>query len=210
MEGMRLVDNRASTPLPAVSLDAGAIVVIAAPRAEVATSVRVPIIGNGLGNTGDTLALLSAGGVEVDRLAYGNVAPPPGAVALPAPGAGSSIERWFTTDGALLGARVSTKPTPGAYLVPEDMPVEVVGAGDGDAQAGESEPRVIAGATGPGVTWVVLVALAAGMLGGAAVQHGAAMVRERRATRQGSEPSPPFDVLEEPAEADAAGMPPEQ
>ncbi|MDA0271251.1 MAG: lamin tail domain-containing protein, partial [Chloroflexi bacterium] len=214
MEGMRLVDNRASTALPAVNLDAGDVVVIAAPLAAVATAVRVPMFGNGLGNTGDTLALVSAAGDEVDRLAYGDSPAHPGVTVLPAPGAGRSIERWFSEDGVLLGARVSTTPTPGVYLVPEDLPAGVAAAAESGVEAGDSEPRAIAGATGPGVTWVVLVALAAGMLGGAAMQHGSAMVRERRAARPAIEPTQPLDVAAAPAvaddetEADAARTPP--
>ncbi|PKN81976.1 MAG: hypothetical protein CVU47_04660 [Chloroflexi bacterium HGW-Chloroflexi-9] len=175
--GMSVADNRASTPLPALTLQPGEVAVIAAPLAEVDTPWRVTIIGNGLGNAGDTVALVAADNTVVDRVVYGETAASEGVPIASAPGAGRSIERWFGADGQPAGARTTSTPSPGTYVTP------VGSAASARSEAPvEAQPLTVAGATGqgPDTTWAVLIAVAAGLLGGAGVQRAAEIVRGRR------------------------------
>jgi len=175
--GMSLADNRAGTPLPAITLQPGEVAVIAAPLAEVDTLWRVAIIGNGLGNAGDTVALVAADRSVVDRAVYGEAAASEGVPIAAAPGAGRSIERWFGPDGQPAGARTTSTPSPGVYLVPDGSTVPARSDG-----AMETEPLSVAATAdgGSNMTWVVLIALAAGLLGGAGVQRATEIVRGRR------------------------------
>ncbi|MDO9444295.1 MAG: lamin tail domain-containing protein [Dehalococcoidia bacterium] len=175
--GMSIADNRASTPLPAITLQPGEVAVIAAPLAEVGTLWRVAIIGNGLGNAGDSVALLAADNSVVDRVVYGEAAASEGVPVATAPGAGRSIERWFGPDGQPAGARTTSTPSPGVYVALEGT------AAAGPDGAIEAEPLAVAGAASgdrTATTWIVLIALAAGLLGGAAAQRTAEIVRGRR------------------------------
>ncbi|MDP2328573.1 MAG: lamin tail domain-containing protein [Dehalococcoidia bacterium] len=175
--GMSITDNRASTPLPAITLQPGEVAVIAGPLAEVDTPWRVAIIGNGLGNAGDTVALVAADDTVVDRAVYGETADSEGVPIAGAPGAGRSIERWFGPDGQPAGARTTSTPSPGTYVIP------VGSAASARSEAPvEEQPLTVAGATGqgPDATWVVLIAVAAGLLGGAGVQRAAEIVQGRR------------------------------
>ncbi len=181
LEGIRIADQRASTALPAVVIGSGGVVVVAAPLAEVESDVRVSIIGNSLGNTGDVVTLIAADGTEVDRVVYGDAPASSGAPVAGAPGAGRSIERWFASDGVALGARTTSDPSPGRYRVPEAEPDARVP--DDEAEDAPNDlASVAAGVTGgPGTAWIVLIAVGGGALGGAAVQRARELVRERRA-----------------------------
>lgn len=171
-EGMSVRDNRTATPLPAISMGAGEVAVIGAPAADVVTLWRVPVFGNGLGNAGDSVALLAADGTEVDRVVYGEAAASEGLSVLPPPGAGRSIERWFGEDGQVAGVRATASPSPGRYVVGSV-------AGGGALAPAEVAPdpgavTLAAGGGGAASTWVVLIALAAGLLGGAVAQWAGA------------------------------------
>jgi hypothetical protein len=115
LAGITLRDNTGSLALPEMTLGAGVSLVLAGPRAAVpeATAFR-PAGGlfNGLGNSGDRLALLAPDGRIIDALSYGSDVTydnPP----LPAPGAGRSLRRYFGDDGTYAGYEVSDAPSPG-------------------------------------------------------------------------------------------------
>jgi len=178
--GMMLRDNAQSTRLPSLVVPAGGSVVLGALLAEVAVDARLPNgIGNGLGNTGDVLELLTASGESVDALGYGTVGP------LPAPPAGRTLHRWFDEAGRFIRGAVGD-PTPGVYVpwveprvaevrevpgeVEEDSPTAAVDGLDGD---GEPTEEVASGSGGGGaneLAWVLLLALAGGTAGGALIQ----------------------------------------
>ena len=177
--GMMLRDNAQSTRLPSLVVPAGGSVVLGALLAEVAVDARLPNgIGNGLGNTGDVLELLTASGESVDALGYGTAGP------LPAPPAGRTLHRWCDEAGRFIRGAVG-EPTPGVYVpwvepraevreVPDETEAESpVVALDGLDEDGEPLEE-IAGATGGGganeLAWVLLLALAGGMAGGALIQ----------------------------------------
>lgn len=178
-EGMSIRDNRTATLLPAITLAPGEAAVVGAQAADVVTPWRVPVFGNGLGNAGDTVALVTADGVEVDRVVYGEAPASEGVPVLPPPGAGRSIERWFDDDGRVAGVRATSSPSPGRYVVGGDE----VSAYDSEAADGPTEAiATAAGASGSTSTWVVLIALAAGLLGGAVAQWAGAAARGRGPT----------------------------
>lgn len=81
LEGWRLADNTAEDALPAVTLPASQYLVVAATHDGFAANfgtIAGPIvylegtIGNGLGNTGDAVQLLTPNGVAVDAMSYGS------------------------------------------------------------------------------------------------------------------------------------------
>ncbi len=184
--GMALRDGQAATLLPEARVEPGASVVVGGPRAEGVVGVRLEgSIGNGLGNGGDRLALLAPDGEVVDSFGYGSEGP------LPEPSAGESLHRWFDAAGSALGAATG-EPSPGAYTqaLPQAEPADAepvsgsvaAGAGAPAAEAeAEAAPAVASSNTGPAATWVFLLAIAGGALGGAAVQRLAAVARGRDA-----------------------------
>jgi len=178
--GMMLRDNAQSTRLPSLVVPAGGSVVLGALLAEVAVDAWLPNgIGNGLGNTGDVLELLTASGESVDALGYGTAGP------LPAPPAGRTLHRWFDEAGRFIRGAVGD-PTPGVYVpwvesrvaevrevpgeVEEDSPTAAVDGLDDD---GEPVEEIVVGSGGGGaneLAWVLLLALAGGAAGGALIQ----------------------------------------
>ncbi len=81
ISGWSLADNSASDPLPAVTIQPGQHLVIAANQSDFLAafpgfaghmvSLESPI-GNGLSNSGDRVSLLDAAGVVVDAMSYGS------------------------------------------------------------------------------------------------------------------------------------------
>lgn len=165
--GMVLRDNTGVVALPDLVLAAGASLVMAGPRAAVpqASAFWPPGgLSNGLGNSGDRLALLAADGRLIDALSYGSDGTydnPP----LPAPGAGRSLKRFFGDDGAFAGYEVSSEPSPGRL----DAPPVRLGSGDGTSE-GEATTAVEGGGSDRS-TWYVLGALGVVALAGAAGQR---------------------------------------
>ncbi|MGE0227246.1 MAG: lamin tail domain-containing protein [Dehalococcoidia bacterium] len=164
--GMVLRDNTGAVALPEVTLQPGAALVLAGPRAVVPqASAFWPASGlsNGLGNSGDRLALLAADGRVIDALSYGSDATydsPP----LPAPGTGRSLKRHFGDDGSFAGYEVSDEPSPGRTEPPPARLVESEASSDGGSAAAE-------GRESDRSTWYVLGGLGAVALAGAAGQR---------------------------------------
>ncbi len=179
-EGMSIRDNRTATLLPAVLVAPGEVVVVAAQAADVVTPWRVPVLGNGLGNAGDSVALVTAEGIEVDRVVYGEAPASEGVPVLPPPGAGRSIERWFDDDGRVAGVRTTSSPSPGRYVVGGVVEGSIA---DSEAADDPAQTAVMAASAGGSTsTWVVLIALAAGLLGGAVAQWAGGTARGRGPT----------------------------
>ena len=176
LAGISLRDRRTGNVLPPYTIDPGAVVVIAAPGANIPEGVPLirlrRAIGNGLGNTGDRLALVGADGREIDAVAYGEGAED-GDEPLPAPGPGQSIERRFSSAGILLEARLTETPTPG--MAPEAQP-PVSRTSPGDAS---SAPSAFAAVGGLAPSWLALLALAGGLLLGAAATRAVSVARGR-------------------------------
>ena len=177
LAGISLRDRRTGNVLPPYTLDPGAVVVIAAPGANIPDGVPLirlrRAIGNGLGNTGDRVALVAADGREIDAVAYGEGAEE-GDEPLPAPGPGPSLERFFSPAGLLLEARVTDSPTPGT--APEAKP-ESSRASRGGTAAGV--PSALAAAEGLAPSWLALIGLAGGLLLGAGAVRAASVARGR-------------------------------
>jgi len=93
-----------------------------------------------------------------------------GEATIPAPGPGQSIERLFSATGVLLDARITDTPTPG---VPPAPPL----ARDTEAAPGARD--ALSGIEGLAPAWAVLIALAGGLLLGAAAARAASVVRGR-------------------------------
>lgn len=183
LAGLVLRDNAASTVLPPARIAGGAVLVIAAPRADVDANVRLEgRIGNGLGNEDDRLDHVGAGGEVLDSLEYGP------ATALGVPRVGESIHRWFDRAGRLLGAGLGT-PSPGVHGPPEDglrsAPAEATDADDAvEDELTRTEAAAVTVDGGSGVTWMLLLGIAGGAVGGAAMQRIGAIRRETRKTSQ--------------------------
>ncbi len=174
---MVLRDNRGSAAIPATRLAPGASVVVACARARLPEGVpvvRLPgMIGNGLANGGDRLALLAADRREIDVVAYGDLMDEDGDP-IPAPGSGESIERRFTPEGQLVEVAILARPTPGHATAPGagarstgTLLVTPIALGPAAASASPSD--------GPGA-WIVLLAIAGGALGGAGAQRLGALL----------------------------------
>ncbi len=175
VEGMTLRDNSGSVALPALVVPAGGSLVVASRLAEVpgVTAFRLPqTIGNGLGNSGDRLVLAAADGRQVDAFSYGEDTTYLAGPRIPVPGTGRAIERLFAPDGTFRDARIVEQPTPGRPRAAQPS-------------TASTPPQVAQSATVEGVagalgTWVVLLSLGAGLLGGAAAQRVASIRRGPR------------------------------
>ncbi len=175
LAGMSVRDNAAVTPLPDVRVWPGEKFVIAASRAHVAAGARLDgSIGNGLGNEQDRLDLVGPDGVVVDSLAYGGGAP------LPAPDTGTSLHRWFDAAGFPVGAAVGL-PSPGFYseFLPGAVSAEAPPASDAEPQPDASTAAPSSSGVAPPdpATWLFLLAIAGGALGGAVMQRVSAILR---------------------------------
>ena len=175
VEGMTIRDNSGSVTLPALVIPPGGMLVVTARLADVAgaTAFRLPQgIGNGLGNSGDRLVLASADGQQVDAFSYGDDTTFQVGARIPVPGTGRAIERRFGPDGTYRDAVVVEQPTPGRpRAVAASTPTPAHPA------TGPTEATATTGALG---TWVVLLALGAGLLGGAVAQRIASITRDRK------------------------------
>jgi hypothetical protein len=120
LAGIELRDNKGVVALPDLVLQPGVSLVLAGPRAVVPEASAFRPAGglsNGLGNSGDRLALIAPDGRIIDALSYGSDTTydnPP----LPAPGAGRSLRRYFGDDGTYAGFEVSDTPSPGRIEPP--------------------------------------------------------------------------------------------
>ena len=120
LAGLVLRDNAGEITLPNLALPAGGVIVIAAQFTDVEGAVAYRLAGaisNGLANGGDRLALLDAGGRQLDALSYGSDTTYRRAHSTPilAPGAGHSITRDFADEGSLLSVEITDEPTPGLH-----------------------------------------------------------------------------------------------
>lgn len=116
--GWRISDAKATDEIPPADVAAGGYLVIAGKSADIgkaATVVRIDdgVIGNGLSNTGDAIALLAPSGEVADAMSYGSntdiFEPPP-----PAPDAGQSLgTRDPAADEAAENWDITLKPSPG-------------------------------------------------------------------------------------------------
>lgn len=179
LDGMSLRDNSGAVTLPALVIPAGGTLVLTARLAEVpgATSLRLSqSIGNGLGNSGDRLMLLSADGRQVDAFSYGDDTTFAASTRIPAPGTGRAIERRFAPDGTFRDAAIVDQPTPGRAR----PAVAATSPGASGGAAAEREAASPAGTTGATSTWVVLLAVGGGLLGGVAAQRIAALAGNRQ------------------------------
>jgi hypothetical protein len=118
LEGLVLQENVGRLTLPPLSLDPGGVLVVAASRADTGAAALVHllegVLGNGLGNGGDRLALLTPEGAVLDAVSWGSDRTYlEGLSAVPAPGPGRSLLRLFTDDGSLVAVERLDVPTPG-------------------------------------------------------------------------------------------------
>lgn len=165
--GLLLADNAGAIELPAVTLSAGGVLVVAGARAQVPEDVAFWPPGgfsNGLGNGGDRLVLYRADGAVIDALSYGSDATydrPP----LLAPGSGRSLMRTFADDGTLLAAEVSGSPSPGVLTA---QPTSDRAGAAGVVSASIARPR---GGAIDSLGWAALGAIGVGGVGAAIVQR---------------------------------------
>ncbi|TAJ20177.1 MAG: lamin tail domain-containing protein [Dehalococcoidia bacterium] len=178
LAGISLRDRRLGNLLPPYLLEPGAVVVIAAPGARIAEGVPLirlrRAIGNGLGNTGDRVALVATDGREIDAVAYGEGIED-GEEPLPAPASGQSIERRFSPAGILIESRLSDTPTPGQ---PPDARVRLA-IGNATGASTLATPEALTVLNGLGPTWRVMLALAGGLVLGAGAARAASLARRR-------------------------------
>ena len=168
LEGMTLRDNSGSASLPALIVPPGGTLVVTSRLAEVpgATAFRLAqSIGNGLGNAGDRLVLASADGRSVDAFSYGDDVTYLIGVRIPAPGTGRAIQRRFAADGGYREAVIVDRPTPGRSGAPSTARAEAPPVTD------LARPPAEASAGGAPATWLVLLSLGAGLLGGVVAQR---------------------------------------
>ncbi len=115
LAGLLLADNHGWIALPTLTLPPGGAIVVAGPQAEIGDAIALRQgsgLFNGLGNSGDRLALATTDGAIIDALSYGSdgsVDEPP----LKAPPAGRSLQRRFDPAGRLIEAAVAEQPSPG-------------------------------------------------------------------------------------------------
>ena len=193
--GLFLADNRARIALPALTLPPAGALVVAGPLAEIGDAIAMRHgrgLFNGLGNSGDRLALATADGAIIDALSYGSddsVDQPP----LKAPAPGRSLQRRFDATGRLTETTISEHPSPGrieasatAEPVAPDGPVatsaaagEVVGPAAREAPSSvESLRRQLDDAADANRTaWIVLLAIAAVALAAAGVHRARELLR---------------------------------
>jgi hypothetical protein len=164
LTGVTLRDNTASLALPDIGLQPGASLVLAGPRAAVPeTSAFRPSGGlfNGLGNSGDRLALLASDGRLIDALSFGTDTTYDNP-SLPAPGAGRSLKRYFADDGTYAGHEVADVPSPGRVEPVPVRPQAASGAASASGSGESSQPGVALeiGESTEWTNWIVLGGLA--------------------------------------------------
>ncbi len=174
LAGLILVDNHGRIALPTLTLPPGGAFVVAGPRAAIGDALalrRGEGLFNGLGNSGDRLALATEGGAVIDALSYGSdgsVDQPP----LRAPPQGRSLQRRFDAAGRLLEAVVAELPSPGRIEAhaPAEAGVPEPAATPATADAGPREPpssveslrrQLDDAADSNRTAWIVLVSIAA-------------------------------------------------
>ncbi|HIC87978.1 MAG TPA: hypothetical protein EYP04_01025 [Anaerolineae bacterium] len=154
LTGWSLADNAASDPLPALELPPGGFAIVAATAAGFVANypglppAGVPLvamadgrIGNGLGNSGDVLALLDPAGRAIDALSWGDnhdVLDPPA----PDVAAGHSlarIEPGLDTDSAADWVEQEI-PSPGQAPPPTPTPTVTPSATPSPTMASTSTP----------------------------------------------------------------------
>ena len=205
--GLFLADNRARIALPALTLPPAGALVVAGPQAEIGDAIAMRHgrgLFNGLGNSGDRLALATADGAIIDALSYGSddsVDQPP----LKAPAPGRSLQRRFDTVGRLMETTVAEHPSPGrieasataepaspdgpvatAVAVAPDKPVatsaaagEVVGPAPREAPSSVEALRKQLDDTADWnrTAWIVLVVIAAVALAAAGAHRARELLR---------------------------------
>ncbi len=174
LAGITLRDNAASLPLPDMVLQPGVSLVLAGPRAAVPEATAFWPSGgllNGLGNSGDRLALFAPDGRIIDALSYGSDVTydnPP----LPAPGPGRSLRRYFGDDGTYAGYEVTDTPSPGRI---EPPPASLQGTPA--APSDSTTPRIDVTTPTDRTSWYILAGLGAAALAAAGGQRLWAMRR---------------------------------
>lgn len=116
LAGWQLADGTASTSLGEWTVPPGGYLVVHGPGASLPADIaklELPLIGNGLGNTGDLLRLSAPGGDVVDEISYGDNArvfdPAPSV-----PGAGQTLGVTDPlADPASENWAITLRPTPG-------------------------------------------------------------------------------------------------
>ena len=140
--GLFLADNHGRIPLPDLTLPPAGALVVAGRRADIGDAIALRRSGglfNGLGNSGDRVALATAAGAIIDALSYGNddsADQPP----LKAPAPGRSLQRRFDSAGRFMDAAVAEQPSPGRIEAPT--------AGDAATPAEPAEPAPTPATTG--------------------------------------------------------------
>ena len=206
LDGLFLADNHGRIALPALALPPAGALVVAGPQAEVGDAIAVRHgrgLFNGLGNSGDRLALATADGAIIDALSWGSddsVDQPP----LKAPAPGRSLQRRFDAAGRLTEATVSEHPSPGrieplttAEPVAPGGPVatsaaagEVVGPATREAPSSVEALRkqLDDAADWNRTAWIVLLAIAAVALAAAAVHRTRELLRAPPPARRAASP----------------------
>lgn len=169
LDGMTLVDNSGvAIELPAITLPAGASIVIAGQAASVdgALVYRPPEgMWNGLANDGDRLELRAAGGFAVDALSYGAGADASDDSPLPRPAPGHSIERRFDASGALIATSIEDAPSPGRTTIVVPAPdAASAGSSVAEAEGPPSSERSTQAARSERGTWLLLALASAAVL----------------------------------------------
>ena len=195
LDGLFLADNHGRIALPALTLPPAGALVVAGPQAEIGDAIALRHgrgLFNGLGNSGDRLALATADGAIIDALSYGSddsVDQPP----LSAPAPGRSLQRRFDATGRLTETTISEHPSPGrieavatAEAVAPGGPVatsaaagEVVGPAPREAPSSVEALRkqLDDAADWNRTAWIVLLAIAALALTAAAAHRARELLR---------------------------------
>ena len=195
LAGLILADNHGRIALPTLTLPPGGAIVVAGPRAEIGDAIALRHDGglfNGLGNSGDRIALATEAGAILDALSYGSddsVDAPP----LKAPPAGRSLQRRFDATGRLLEAVVSEQPSPGrieasaapdavAAAEPDAPSAAAPDAADAEAYTPPSSVESLRkqlddAASADRTAWIVLVVIAAVALAAAGAHRARELLR---------------------------------